>query len=198
MKMTTTLPTLHITAEHIRDGVYIGPDVSAVVGHIEIAADLGCVQFSSSIVATGRIRALSGSGIEAGLGIKAGLGIEAGLGIKAGWGIEAGLGIKAGLGIRAGLGIEAGSGIKAGWVIEAGSGIEAGLGIEAGSGIKAGWGIACGLSLHCKWLSAGLRIFAGLVSWRLPGPGDDEIRGELRGGTIAFGTLVIPKKGVAP
>jgi hypothetical protein len=39
-----------------------------------------------------------------------------------------------------------------------------------------------------------LRIFAGLVSWRLPLPGEDEIHGELRGGTVAFGRLIDPKK----
>ena len=126
------LPALHITAEHVRDGEYIGPDVSAWMGHIEIAADLGTVRFAGAIAATGRIRAFSGAGIEAGESIKAG-----------------------------------------------GS-------IEAGESIKAGGSIAC------KFLSVRLRIFAGLVLWRLPRPGEDEIRCELRNGTIAFGKHVPP------
>ena len=77
------LLTTYITAAHVRDGVYIGPDVSAVVGNIEIAADLGWIKFAGSVVATGRVRALSGSGIEAGGGIEAGWGIEAGLSVVA-------------------------------------------------------------------------------------------------------------------
>ena len=70
--------------------------------------------------------------------------------------------------------------------IKAGSGIEAGWGIEAGSGIEAGYAI------HCKFISASLRVFAGLVNWRLPSNGEDEIHGELREGTIALGKLVSP------
>lgn len=60
---------------------YIGKaDVSKWEGHIEIEAGLGLVWFER-IVSAGRIVALAGSGIEAGLGIKAGWDIEAGLGI---------------------------------------------------------------------------------------------------------------------
>ncbi|MFG1454547.1 hypothetical protein V5F44_20190, partial [Xanthobacter sp. V2C-8] len=84
----TELEILKIEAAHVRDGQYIGQDVSDWHGHIEIAADLGWVRFSGSIHASGRILALAGSGIEAGLGIKAGWGIEAGEGIKSGSGIE--------------------------------------------------------------------------------------------------------------
>ena len=81
---------------------------------------------------------------------------------------------KAGSGIKAGWGIEAGEGIKAGW------GIEAGEGIKAGSGIKAGWGI-----------KAKLRIFAGLIMWRLPNPEELKITcKKLESGTIAFGELI--------
>jgi hypothetical protein len=192
---------LHITAADLdADNVYIGgADVSGYDGSIEIAADLGVVRFKASLVAKLRIRALAGSGIEADSGIKAGRGIEAGWGIKAGSGIEAGWGIKAGGGIEAGWGIKAGSGIKAGWGIkagdgiEAGSGIKAGWGIEAGSGIKAGGGIKAGsgikagFSITSKWVSARLRIFAGLCMWRAPTPEEMKIRAELRGGVIAFG-----------
>lgn len=161
---TTTTPpeappqpqSLRITGEHVRDGQYVGPDVSNWAGSIEIAARLGWVAFRGSIRASGSIR------------------IEAGSGIKAGWGI------------KAGSGIEAGEGIKAGW------GIEAGEGIEAGSGIEAGWGIKAGFSIICKWIKVRLRIFAGLCVWRLPKAGENEVRGELRGGAVSCGTLVPP------
>ena len=161
--------TLKITAADVKNGKYVGKeDVSDFEGHIEIAGGLGWVTFAGFLSASGYISAGAGSGIEAGEGIKAGEGIEAGSGIKAGDGIEAG------------------------WGIKAGSGIEAGWGIEAGSGIEAGWGIKAGFSIACKFLSVRLRIFAGLVSWRLPKPDEDEIRGELRNGTIAFGKHVPP------
>ena len=87
---------------------------------------------------------------------------------------------KAGSGIKAGWGIEAGEGIKAGW------GIEAGEGIKAGSGIKAGWGIEAGSGIEAK-----LRIFAGLIMWRLPNPEELKITcKKLESGTIAFGELI--------
>jgi len=163
------LPTHIVTADQLTDGLYTGSvDLTAFNGHIEIAAGLGWVRFSGHVAAAGRIRALAGSGIEAGEGIKAGSGIEAGEGIKAGWGIKAGEGIKAGLGI------------------EAGSGIEAGLGIEAGSGIEAGFSIAA------PWVSAALRIFVGLCLWREPTPDEMQLRAELRGGVLAFGEHVPP------
>ena len=133
-----TLPTLHITADHIKGGVYIGPDVSNYEGHIEIDANLGWVKFEFYLCATGCILA------EAGTGIKAGDGIKAGEGIKAGMGIEAGKDIEASFSIRA------------------------------------------------KWISAKLRIFAGLVNGRLPKNGEDEIHAQLRSGTIAFGKHIAP------
>ena len=172
---------------------YVGDaDVTAWPGHIEISASLGVVSFKTSLAATGCIRALAGSGIKAGLGIKAGWGIEAGSGIKAGEGIQAGWGIEAGLGIEAGEGIQAGEGIKAGEGIQAGDGIKAVWGIEAGLGIEAGEGIEAGFSIVAKHISARLRIFAGLCMWRVPDPSEMEIRGEIRSGTIAHGTHVVP------
>ncbi len=76
-------------------------------------------------------------------------------------------------------------------VAQAGTGIQAGGGIEAGWHIKAGTGIQAGKGIHCKLdLSAKLRIFAGLINWRLPTA--DEQRIECRrliNGTIALGTL---------
>ena len=80
----------------------------------------------------------------------------------------------------AGSGIKAGEGIKAGW------------GIEAGSGIEAGWGIEAGLSIIARFLSVRLRVFAGVVSWRLPQPSECEVRAEIRSGTLAHGTHVAP------
>ena len=100
--------------------------------------------------------------------------------------IERGTGIKAGEGIAAGLGIKAGNGITAGWGITAGEDITAGLGIEAG------WGIKAGFSISAKFVVARLRIFVGLCPWRLPKPEECELRAELRGGTLAFGTHVPP------
>jgi hypothetical protein len=126
--------------------------------------EFGCV----SINAAGRILSLAGSGIKAGDGI------------KAGWGIEAGDGIKAG------------SGIEAGWGIEAGDGIEAGWGIEAGDGIEAGWGIEAGFSISSKFVSVGLRIFAGLCTWRLPAESECEIKAEIRRGLACYGRVVSP------
>ena len=69
------LPILRITADHVRDGEYIGPDVSDWEGHIEIAANLGTVRFAGAIAATGLICALPGAGIEAGGSIMAGVSI---------------------------------------------------------------------------------------------------------------------------
>jgi len=91
------MKTLTITKADLDEtGSYVGQeDVSDFDGHIEIAADLGRVKFSTSVRALGRIRAHIGSGIEAGNGIEAGWGIEAGDGIKAGWGIKAGFSISA-------------------------------------------------------------------------------------------------------
>ena len=74
----------------------------------------------------------------------------------------------------------------------AGSGIKAGLGIKAGEGIKAGF------SINAQWLSSRLRIFAGLCLCRLPTPEEMEVRAELRGGVIAFGTHVPPTEAPAP
>ena len=76
---------LKITAEN--RGQYENTVID-FAGKIEIDANLGWVKFAS-IKARFSIVALSGSGIEVGLGIKAGWGIEAGEGIKAGWGIKA-------------------------------------------------------------------------------------------------------------
>ena len=71
-------------------------------------------------------------------------------------------------------------------------GIEAGWGIEAGEGIKAGGGIKAGLSIVCKTLSAGVRIFAGLAIWKIPSSEEMEIRcEELLRGEVAFGELII-------
>ncbi len=61
-----------------------------------------------------------------------------------------------------------------------------------GSGIKAGEGIEAGLSIVCRaWLTARLRVFAGLCLWRLPTDAEQTITCErFEGGTVAFGRLV--------
>ena len=158
---------LRITAEHVRDENYVGPDVSSWAGHIEIASNLGLVRFAN-IAATGSILVLPGSTIEVGGSIKAGDAIKAGGSIEDGYWIEVG------------------DSIKAGWAIKAGDSIEAGGSIEAA------------LSIRCKFLNVRLRIFAGLVSWRMPLPGEDEIHGELRRGTIALGKHMPPAGESAP
>ncbi len=166
------MDTLKLTTADFENGRYKAEKLE-YDGHVEIAENLDTVWFAS-INVTGRLIARAGSGIEAGEGIKAGWGIKAGSGIKAGWGIEAGWGIKAGSGIKAG------EGIKAGW------------GIKAGEGIEAGWGIEAGLSIQCIFISAKFRIFAGLISWRLPTPDEQKIIcAEVRHGTVAYGTLEI-------
>jgi len=157
------------------DNFYVGTDdVADFSGAIEIEAGRGRVRFRGRLKASLSIRAGIGSGIVAGAGIEAGRGIVAGAGIEAGRSIVAGDGIEAGRGIVAGDGIEAGDGIVAGW------------------GIEAGWGIVAGFSVTAKWVSARLRIFVGCCSWRLPSPDEMQLRAELRSGTVAFGTHVIP------
>ena len=71
-----------------------------------------------------------------------------------------------------------------------------GSGIDAGEGIEAVWGIKAGLGIEAKWISSGLRIFAGLCNWRLPTAEEMQIRAELRSGTIAFGEHVPPAEQV--
>ena len=73
--------------------------------------------------------------------------------------------------------------------IEAGCGIKAGDGIEAGCGIKAGDGIEAGFSIRANFISVGLRIFAGLVSWRLPTEEEMLIDAKIRSGTVAHGVI---------
>ena len=68
-----------------------------------------------------------------------------------------------------------------------------GSGIEAGLGIKAGWGIEAGLGIKAKFISVKLRIFAGMISWRLPTPEETEIRAEILSGIVALGTVVKPE-----
>ncbi|MFG1454614.1 hypothetical protein V5F44_20530, partial [Xanthobacter sp. V2C-8] len=49
-----------------------------------------------------------------------------------------------------------------------------------------------GEGIEAGWVSCALRIFAGLVNWRLPRPDDEEIRAEVRSGTVALGRVVPP------
>ena len=101
---------MKITKGHLdKDNNYIGPDLSEVSCNIYSDPNLGTIKFKSLVVKFG-IYLSTGSGIEAGEGIKAGWGIKAGSGIEAGWGI------KAGEGIKVGWGIEAGFSIKSKWI----------------------------------------------------------------------------------
>jgi hypothetical protein len=74
-----------------------------------------------------------------------------------------------------------------------GSGIKAGWGIEAGGGLEAGGGIICKGELSSK-----LRIFAGLVTWRMPTKEEMQIKvGKLVLGQVCYGELIetgLPKE----
>lgn len=184
--------TLKLTAKDFKKSDsywsdYIGEvDVTDYDGHIEIDANLGWVRFAQSIRADGRILALAGTGIEAGMFI------EAGWSIKAGTSIKAGMDIKAGGNIKARTSIKAGWGIKARGNIEAGTSIEAGESIEAGGGIKTETGIKAGLSITCKLsLVATATIFAGVCYWRRADESEKTITcAKLEGGaTVEYGIL---------
>ncbi len=158
---------LIVTAADIVNGYYREHDMISD-GDVRIDPHLGQVRVRGSIRAGGSIVAGDGTGIAAGEGIKAGLGIKTGLGIKAGRCISAGGGI------------------------EAGKGINSGEGINAGRSIEASEGIAAGLGIDAQWVSCDLRIFAGLCDWRAPTPEEMEVRAEIRSGTLAHGTHVLP------
>ena len=63
---------------------------------------------------------------------------------------------------------------------------------KAGSGIKAGDSIEAGLGIEATTLSARLRIFAGLCSWRIPRPDETEVRAKILSGTLILGVHVPP------
>ena len=98
----------------------------------------------------------------------------------------AGTSIKAGNFIKAGTSIKAGESIEAGWFIEAGTSIKAGESIKAGGFIEAGG------SIVSKWIDCRLRIFAGLINYRLPTREEMQIKAEIRNGTVAHGEVVKP------
>jgi hypothetical protein len=93
--------TLLITADHIKNGLYVGPDLSDFDGNVEFAADLGWVKIDAAIRVSGCLVIKAGTSIEAGDLIKAGGLIKAGDWIEAGGWIEAKKGISAGLWIAA-------------------------------------------------------------------------------------------------
>ena len=67
----TQLPILRITRRDLNDkSEYTASDSLEFDGHIEIAANLGCVRFRGSIKASGWLRALAGTSVEAGLSIR--------------------------------------------------------------------------------------------------------------------------------
>jgi hypothetical protein len=63
--------------------------------------------------------------------------------------------------------------------------------IEAGEGIKAGRGIEAGEGIEAGWIDCALRIFAGLISCRLPTEAELTIKAEIRRGTVAHGKLIV-------
>lgn len=63
---------------------------------------------------------------------------------------------------------------------------------KCGTGIEAGWGIKAGLTITAKCISSGLRIFAGIATWKKPDTEEMQIRAKLIDGEIAFGELVEP------
>ena len=107
--------------------------------------------------------------------------------------IEADGSIKAGGSIEAGEYIKAGWSIEAGESIEAGGYIEAGLSIEADGSIKAGafFGIVAGLYITCKKeLKCGLKVFAGICTWREITDEEKTITcGKFEGGVVEYGIL---------
>ena len=79
-----------------------------------------------------------------------------------------------------------------GYSIEAGNSIKAGSWIEAGSSIKAGSSMLAQLHIKCKTtLSAGLYIYAGVITWRERDPDEDSVIecGKLEKGKVEFGIL---------
>ena len=87
--------------------------------------------------------------------------------------------------------IEAGEYIKAGWSIKASWSIEAGGYIEASEYIEAGYGISAGLYITAKsTISCGLKIFAGICTWKNIEDSDKTITcSKLISGTVEYGLL---------
>lgn len=199
------MKTIRITKEHVQDGKYVGEyDLSNVYGNIEIESNLGIIEIPSSVVLTGNLSVDIDTHIKSGGFIRAVGFIESGVSIRANGAIEAGAFIKSGGGINAngsiksggsiisvGL-IESGVSIKSGGSIESGTSIKSGGSIDAVESIEAELGIQAQLSISCnKSLKSGLRIFAGLCSWREPSKEETLITcGKLEGGEIAYGELV--------
>lgn len=80
--------------------------------------------------------------------------------------------------------------IKAGGSIKAGLGIDAGCAIRASAGIVSGLGIKAGLGITAKWISAKLKIFAGICWWKNTDIDEKTIKvKEVKNGEIACGNL---------
>ena len=159
-------------------------------GDIETTESLE-VDLDMGLFVTGSIKA--GEYIKAGWYIKAGEYIEAGGSIEAGESIEAGWYIEAGESIEASGSIEAGGYIEAGGSIKASGSIKADGSIKAGGSIEAGgyYGIVAGLSIVCKGtLSFGLKIYAGICSWREISEEEKTVTcGKFNGGVVEYGIL---------
>jgi hypothetical protein len=145
------LPTLYITAKDVRNGVYIGEDVTkfkgiidpnlSIVklyeGNIDIAPNLGTVTFPDGIRVQGSIIAHEKSGIASSRSIVTKKYVESDLGIKAksiivdGW-IKVGGDIESSNGIQAGGDIEVGGRIRSCDYVISAKGIIAGKDIDVG------------------------------------------------------------------
>lgn len=196
-------------------GVVRFPGAVAARGHI-LSAPGSSVSVAEDIIAGRSIgigEDLSAAGIIlAGGGIVANGSVHANAGIGAGENISVGRSISGGGGgVKATGNIEAGGNIGAAWSVTAGGGIIAGWSVRAGKSVSAGgainvlegvWadsgGISAGLSINAKSVSAAAFISAGNATRRPLDPGEDEIRAEIRRGTVIHGTVVAPTATLEP
>lgn len=200
-------------------------DLTNFIGHLRFDEELGCINFNSlkvshSITFGFNNSATAKDSIEAGSDIFCELGIRAGGNILAGGNVEVRGDIVAGRSIRVGGDINTGGNIEANWEIRVGGDIKAYLGIEVSGdlivggnvevrdgsieardfievagGMVVSGAIIAGLTITCKFIDSGLRIFAGICSYKNPKREEMQIiTQEVRRGIIAFGELIIKEK----
>jgi len=176
-EIVMALKTLKITAADVdADGNYTGAaDVTDWPGHIVIAKGLGTVRFATSLRAKGLIVAGTYSGIVAREDVVAGLDVRSGRDIVSDFGS-----------------IVAGRAIRATWSVTAA------LHIVARRGVMAGLSVKAGISVCAQWVYSNNLIFNGPGEWRTLSADEMEIRAELRGGTIAYGTHIAPPAATDP
>ncbi len=76
-----------------------------------------------------------------------------------------------------------------GWVVFTSLKVFGCIFAKAGTGIEAGWGIKAGEGISVK-----LRVFVGLISWRLPSDAEQTVTCKQFSGTLAFGKLAETSK----